>query len=385
MSRPARSISRQSAGASTDTLGGFSLFVALLSTIVDASDGPVRYEFFRKTLTRIEAVMRVSPGGCWLATACMVCGLFSSVAEAAPPKHRFLSADSSKGRLAIIDEQGQTEWETKIGPLHDLHMLSNGNVLFQTAWTKLVEIEPANGTVVWQYDAAKQNGNEGKKVEVHAFQRLDNGNTLIAESGPSRLIEVDRDGKLVHSIQLAVSKPHPHRDTRLVRKLPGGTYLVCHEGDGVVREYDAQGKTIWEYQVPLFGRQPAGGHGVEAFGNQCFAALRLSNGNTLLSTGNGHGIIEVTPDKKIVWQLQQRDLPGIELAWVTTLQVLPSGNIVLGNCHAGKTNPQIIEISRDKQVVWKFQDFERFGDSLTNTQVLTTDGQTIPATLGSHR
>jgi hypothetical protein len=35
----------------------------------------------------------------------------------------------------------------------------------------------------------------------------------------------------------------------------------------------------------MFGRQPRGGHGVEAFGNQCFAALRLENGNTLLSTG----------------------------------------------------------------------------------------------------
>ncbi len=213
-------------------------------------------------------------------------------------KHRLLCADSSKGRLAIIDEQGKTEWETKIGPLHDVHLLPSGNILLQKNWTELVEIEPATNKVVWEYNSAKSNGNAGKPVEVHAFQRLPSGATMIAESGPARIIEVDAEGKIVHQIALKVSKPHPHRDTRLVRKLQNSNYLVCHEGDGVVREYDSTGKTVWEFEVPLFGKQPAGGHGVTAFGNQCYCALRLSNGNTLISTGNGHGIIEVTPAKK---------------------------------------------------------------------------------------
>lgn len=312
-----------------------------------------------------------------------LCGLMPVAAQGV--EHRILSADSSKGRIAIVDETGKTEWEMKIGPLHDLHFLKNGNILLQTNWTRIVEVEPATNRIVWQYDAAKQNGNEGKKVEVHAFQRLDDGLTMIAESGPGRLIEVDQSGQIQHSVPLKVSQPHPHRDTRLARKLPSGNYLVCHEGDGLVREYDRNGKSVWEYEVPLFGMKPAGGHGPEAFGNQCFAALRLANGNTLISTGNGHGVLEVSPDKNIVWQLKQRDLPTIELAWVTTLQVLPNGNIVLGNCHAGKKNPQVIEITRDKKVVWKFQDFERFGDSLTNTQVLTIDGASLASTPGSER
>ena len=273
----------------------------------------------------------------------------------------------------------------KIGPLHDLHMLDNGNVLLQTSWTDLLEVEPATGKKVWEYNAARQNADDGTAVEVHAFQRLDNGKTLIAESDRSRLIEVDRDGRIQHQIALKVSKPHPHRDTRLVRKLPTGNYLVCHEGDGLVREYDASGKTVWEYEVPLFGKKPAGGHGVEAYGNQCYAALRLANGHTLISTGNGHGVIEVTPDKKIVWQLRQDDLPGIQLAWVTTLQRLPSGNIVLGNCHAGKSNPQVVEVTRNKEVVWKFHDFERFGDAFTNTQVLSVNGARLISTPGTER
>ncbi|MBP88733.1 MAG: hypothetical protein CMJ64_18805 [Planctomycetaceae bacterium] len=61
-----------------------------------------------------------------------------------------------------------------------------------------------------------------------------------------------------------------------------------------------------------------------------------------------HSVIEVTPEKKVVWSLHQDDLPGVRLAWVTTLQVLPSGNIVIGNCHAGRDNPQLVEVTREK-------------------------------------
>lgn len=306
-----------------------------------------------------------------LAIVAVAAALVPSLTSAAErPSHRFITADSSKGRIAIIAADGQTEWEYKIGPLHDLHVLDDGHVLFQTDWTRLVEVDPKTSKIVWEYDSGKQNGNEGKHVEVHAFQRLADGVTMIAESGVSRIIEVDRNGKLLRQIRLKVSKPDAHRDTRLVRKLANGNYLVCHEGDGLVREYDAKGETIWEYQVPLFDKQPKGGHGVEAFGNQCFAALRQKNGNTLISTGNGHSVLEVTPEKDIVWSLHQNDLPNIQLAWVTTLQVLKNGNIVLDNCHAGPKNPQIIEVNRDKQVVWTFHDFDRFGDATTNTQIL---------------
>lgn len=284
--------------------------------------------------------------------------------------HRILTADSSTHRIAIIAADGQTEWEYRIGPLHDLHLLPDGHVLFQTSWTRIVEVDPSDNRVVWEYDAATANGNAGKNVEVHAFQRLPNGWTMIAESGTARIIEVDREGTLRHELKLPVPQPHPHHDTRLVRKLDSGHYLVCHEQEGLVREYDPAGKTVWEYEIPLFGNDRRPGHGVDAFGNQCFAALRLPGGNTLISTGNGHSVLEVTPEKEVVWSLKQGELPGIELAWVTTLQVLDNGNIVLGNCHAGPNNPQVIEVTRDKKIVWTFHDFKRFGNALTNTLVL---------------
>lgn len=295
----------------------------------------------------------------------------------AEQKRRFIAADSSKNRIAIIAEDGSTEWEHRIGPLHDLHVLPGGSILMQLSWTRVVEINPADNQIRWEYDAAKRSDNQGQRIEIHAFERSTDGLTMIAESGSSRLLELRPDLTVARQIRLQVSRPDPHHDTRLVRRTPQGNYLVCHENEGLIREYDAEGSTVWEYQVPLFGRERRPGHGVDAFGNQAFSAIRLKNGNTLVGTGNGHSVLEVTPAGQVVWSLHQNDLPGIQLAWVTSLQLLPSGNILINNCHAGPENPQLIEVDRQKRVVWSFRDFDRFGNSLTNSQILSVNGESL--------
>ncbi|NQZ59971.1 MAG: PQQ-binding-like beta-propeller repeat protein, partial [Lentisphaeraceae bacterium] len=276
------------------------------------------------------------------------------------PGHRVLATD--KGMIAIVDKAGKIEWRHKARSVHDLKQLANGNILFQINRTTVVEVDPKTNKKVFEYNSAVMNGNKGKKVEVHSFSRLKNGHTLIAESGACRLIEIDNSGKIHNLIKLKVKNPHPHRDTRLVTVTADGNYLVAHEGDGKVKEYNQDGEVTWEYAVPLFGKNPKGGHGPKAWGNQVFCALRLPNGNTLIASGNGHSVLEVTPDKEIVWHLKQNDLPGISLAWVTTLELLPNGNYMIGNCHAGKNNPQIIEINKNKEVIWTFKDFKNFAN-----------------------
>ncbi|HEV8608168.1 MAG TPA: PQQ-binding-like beta-propeller repeat protein [Tepidisphaeraceae bacterium] len=295
--------------------------------------------------------------------------LIASTAPASADGHRFLVADYSTKRIAILDPAGKIEWEYRISDLHDLHLLPSGNVLFQTTMTHLLEVDPKTNKIIWEYDAQKMN-DDGKKVEVHAFQRLPDGKTMIVESGRARIIEVNKEGQITKLIRLKVDHPSTHSDTRLARKLETGHYLVAHEADGKVREYDANGAVTWEYEVPLFDKPKKGGHGPESWGNSLFSALRLPTGNTLIATGNGHGIIEVTPAKEIVWRLSQDDLPNIKLAWVTTLQLLPNGHIVLGNCHAGKSQPQIVEITKDKKVIWTWHDFDRFGDATSNSCII---------------
>ena len=297
--------------------------------------------------------------------------LLPSAALSAQPAYRVLAQDN--GHVAIVNARGQVQWEVECKHnSHDIALLENGNLLLHTGPTTIVEMTPEK-KIVWQYEAKPRAGYSGR-IEIHAFQRLPDGSTMVAESGNRRIVEVNTDGKLVKEIALQVEHPDPHRDTRMVRKLASGNYLVCHEGDGVVREYDESGKVVWSYTLDLAGRPAAPGHGPEGHGTAVFGALRLKNGNTLIACGNGNRVIEVTPDGKPVWSLEQDDLPGIQLAWVTTLQVLPSGNIIVGNCHAGQANPQLIEVTKGKKVVWTFQDFKTFGNSLAVAQVLDVQG-----------
>lgn len=299
---------------------------------------------------------------CCVCTVC--CPLQTCFAQ-----HRLITQGNNK--LAIVDKSGEIEWEIKWGGIHDIHVLDSGNILTRKGRNQVVEIDRKTKKVVWTYDSATQNGNEGKKVEVHAFQPIADGNIMIAESGTARIIEVDREGKLLKEVKLKVNNPHPHMDTRLVRKIANGNYLVCHEGDGTLREYDSDSNIVWEYEIPMFGKEAKNGHGPQAFGNKLFGAVRLANGNTLIATGNGHSVIEVTPTKEVVWRLQQNELPNITLAWVTTLEVLPNGNYVIGNCHAGPGQPLLVEIEpKTKKVVWQFDQFETFGNSVSNSQLL---------------
>ncbi len=264
-----------------------------------------------------------------------------------------LAADYQKKRIALKTGDGTRLWEHPIRDIHDLQILPNGNILFQTSWTHILEVTP-EGRTVWTYDAATENGNEGKKVEVHAFRRLLNGLTMIAESGSRRIIEVDEDGIIHREVPLKVDNPDAHRDTRMVRKTPAGTYLVAHEKDACVREYDPTGRVVWEFKT----------------NRKTYGVNRLANGNTIIGNGDGHNVLVVNPEGEVVWSLERDELPGITLEWVTTVEELPNGNFLIGNCHAGPGNPQIIEVTPDKKVAWQFRDFDLFGNALPCSTVV---------------
>ncbi len=278
---------------------------------------------------------------------------------------RILGADN--GHVAIVSEKGELEWDAPLGGgSHDVQLLRGGSVLVSPAPNQVVEVNKEK-QVVWRWES-RQTGPD--RVEIHAFRRLSNGLTMIAETGNRRIVEVASDGSIAKTVPLTVERPNSHRDTRMVRKTQSGNYLVCHEGDGKIREYDAEGKVVWQYALDLNGRPASPGHGPEGHGVEVFGAVRLASGNTLIAGGNNNRVFEVQADGKIVWSIDQKELPGITLAWITTLQVLPNGNVIFGNCHAGPTNPQLIEVSRDKKVVWTFNDFKNFGNSLAASQVI---------------
>jgi len=112
-----------------------------------------------------------------------------------------VSASYGKNILAITEANGDLLWSYKTpgkekghAGHHDVHMLSNGNILFHETWQDVKEITLGK-KIVMDYDCATANGNKGKRVHVHAFSRLANGHTQIVESGVGRVINVVGSGK----------------------------------------------------------------------------------------------------------------------------------------------------------------------------------------------
>jgi len=305
--------------------------------------------------------------GIALATLAQAPALGADTLPPGPP-YRILAQD--KGKVAILGPAGKVEWEVPLRhTAHDIQLLPNGNILMPTDDVTLVEMTP-DKKVVWKHVSQPAGDYQGK-IEIHAFQRLPDGLTMIAETGNRRIIEVDAEDKVVKSIPLVVEHPDTHRDTRRARKLANGHYLVCHERDGTVREYDDAGKVVWSYKLGLGDRPATPGHG--GHGTDVFNAIRLPDGNTLIAGGNNNRVLEVSPGGEIVWKIDHDELPGIKLAWVTSLQRRPNGNVIVGNTHAGPENPQLFEVTRDKKVVWTFKDFQTFGNDLCASQAINIE------------
>ena len=72
----------------------------------------------------------------------------------------------------------------------------------------------------------------------------------------------------------------------------------------------------------------------------------MDDGNTLLAGGDSHRIMEIAPGGNVVWQLEQNELPGFAIGFVTGLQRLPNGGTLFSNwSHGGTIGTSLIEVS----------------------------------------
>lgn len=267
----------------------------------------------------------------------------------------FIATSYTERKAYLISKEGKVEWEYETGQANDVWALPSGNVLFNTG--KGVLEVTRKKEVVFSYESESQ---------VYACQRLANGDTLVGECSAGRLLEIDPQGKIVFELRLLPEgKDGGHAYMRNARKLANGAYLVAHFGEQVVKEYTPKGKVVREIAAP------GGPHSV----------ARLPNGNTVIACGDkdkerGASIIEVDPKGKTVWEIVGDELPGAPLKFVTGFQRLPNGNTVLTNW-LGHGNlgaaPQLIEVTRDKEVVWTFADHATI-KSFSSVQALDVKG-----------
>lgn len=224
-----------------------------------------------------------------------------------------------------------------IQELGDCTLLPDGHVLLTTRFGAM-EVTP-DKTVAWQYIAPSG-------TEIHSLQALDGDRVLLAQNGnPAKLLLVDRKRNVIErSLVVPVGKPHEvHGQLRRARLTAAGTFLVAHMDMNQVVEYDESMKPLWSLPV-----------------ESPWHALRLKNGNTLVSSNKGF-VREVDAMGRTVWSFTRADAAraGYELRNIQEVSRLANGNTVMSNWVAGSLPPrdwpgsvQVLEVTPDKQVVW---------------------------------
>ena len=253
---------------------------------------------------------------------------------------------------------GKTQWSYSTGggnEYDDVWMLSNGNILF-TRMYYIAEITPSK-QIVWRYDAPRG-------TEIHTCQLIGFDKVMFVLNGlpgPRLLIvnihtkAVEVDHQLPAPSSTDVKSIHPQ--FRRVRITVQGTYLASFLSMGRVVEYDKDFKEIWHYDIP-----------------HPWAAIRLKNGNTLITAEQDVLQREVNPKGETVWELTKDDIPP--QYWYGNAQSvtrLDNGDTIVCSRGGHHQGPQLVEVTRDKKVVWVMQDWTHYGPA-TAVQILDDTG-----------
>jgi hypothetical protein len=166
----------------------------------------------------------------------------------------------------------------------------------------------------------------------------------MQNGNPAKLMLINAvTGQTEKDLVLPVPQPdRPHLQFRRVRQTRDGTFLAAHLDAGKVVEYDAAGKAIWTYRV-----------------NLPWSAARLRNGNTLITTFPP-AVIEVNKQGEIVWEFSPKDAPQYQFFHFQEASRLANGNTVISNWCPNRLKDtkkwpgsvQVLEVTPEKKVVW---------------------------------
>ncbi len=253
---------------------------------------------------------------------------------------------SEKTRIIEVNMNGEIIWEYILpsnlknytNPGLDVEWLSNDNILFALPGNGVYEIN-RKGEIVWQY----------KTKEIsHDADRLTDGNTIFGFGGGddknnSQVKEVNKDGNIVwqwfakdnyNKLQYKDISSQGWTHTNSVVRLNNGNTIISLRNFALIIEVNKEGNIIWEFDINEFGKNP-------------HEPKILTNGNLIFACRQRgwDPIIEIDrTTKKAVWEFSTN---GFDL--IRGVQLLQNGNFLL----TGRSN--IIEITKDKEIVWRLQ------------------------------
>jgi acetyl esterase/lipase len=178
-------------------------------------------------------------------------------------------------------------------------------------------------------------GADAERAEQRAFAYLDK--QLKKEPAKRRLLISDHGpkGEIVAmewpSGDVLWTKPNSRGHD--VQSLPNGHVLFTIGAEKTVTELDTDHNPVWSYSEGL---------------EHPLSAQRLTNGNTLIGDAKLGKVIEVTPDKKVVWKYENPALANMRMR---NSHRTEAGTTLIAVEAEGK----LIEVDPAGKIVWSWQ------------------------------
>jgi len=258
-------------------------------------------------------------------------------------QHCFLGVDESRGQLIHIDQRNPGQnWVIKL-PVksRDCQLIGQNRIL----------LSGADGYYIYDLGTRAQIKavHDPRLAGSASAIRLRNGDTLVGCNQKGITIcRVAPDD----NVSVVANFPQ-FSNMRLMRLSPQGTLLFGaatkeFPDASLVIEADMSGKALSQTSV--------------SGAKHIYQIVRLSNGNSFISTGYGHFLAEIDPSGKVVKRIEPpASTAETVYRFFSGFQLLKSGNTLVCNWTGHGANdsakgPQLLEFDSAGKMVWTWHD-----------------------------
>jgi len=208
-------------------------------------------------------------------------------------------------RVILVSEDGQIVWQygqdggvagsgfDQLNVPVAATVLPNGHFLItDQSNERVIEVDHQKN-IVWQYGMTGVSGIAADQLNnPNSAELLANGNVLIADENNNRAIEVTHD--LAHPNNLSIVATFTAGGTAsgvaFASRLPGGNTLLTDSNNSRIVQVDKNDNIVWQFLTSALPGSVAA-----PFLPLPTRAVKLSNGNVLISDQYNDQVIEVTP------------------------------------------------------------------------------------------
>lgn len=268
-------------------------------------------------------------------------------------RHNFIYIGENHRRICLVINgklawhyDTENDWEDD-----EIWLLSNGNILH--AHMKYIEEITPKKEVVWRYDSPKG-------TEIHTCQPIGVDKVLFLQN-QSEVAVVKLYNKITGKYEIEKELKGlgkgPHGQCRRLRMTSKGTYVAATLASHTFYEYDQNFNLIWTHDP-----------------GSMWGGVPLKNGHYLFQRENALTTVEINRAGEVVWQVSMADIQDQlntlapksgKITATQTSERLANGNTVVFTRFCDARLPQAIELTPDKKVVWILQDWQHLGDSVS--------------------